>query len=73
MLAELASPGGTRRITSDFRLIVAANRDLAEEVAAGRCREDLYFRLNVAPLIIPPLRERGGKSAAPRVPQPFLA
>jgi two-component system response regulator HydG len=50
--------GGTRTIPVDVRVVVASNVDLGEEVRAGRFRQDLYFRLCVFPIVIPPLRDR---------------
>ncbi|MDX1542120.1 MAG: sigma-54 dependent transcriptional regulator, partial [Geminicoccaceae bacterium] len=50
--------GGTRRVEVDVRVLAASNRDLKAEIAAGRFREDLFYRLNVVPIRVPPLAER---------------
>ncbi len=55
---EFERVGGNQTVKVDCRILAATNRDLAQEVAAGRFREDLYFRLNVINLPVPPLRER---------------
>lgn len=55
---EFERVGGTALIKTDFRLITATHQNLEQKIAAGKFREDLFFRLNVIPIFIPPLRER---------------
>ncbi len=55
---EFERVGGTQTIKSDFRVVAATNRHLEDELRQGRFREDLYYRLNVIPVMVPPLRER---------------
>jgi len=57
---EFERVGGTRPIKVDVRIVATTNRNLDEEIEAKRFREDLFFRLNVIPITLPPLRERGG-------------
>jgi two-component system nitrogen regulation response regulator NtrX len=54
----MAAVGGTTAIRVDARVVAATNKDLQAEIRAGRFRDDLYFRLNVIPISVPPLRER---------------
>lgn len=55
---EVQRVGSNQTLTVDVRLIAATHRNLAEEVSAGRFRRDLYYRLNVVTIEIPPLRRR---------------
>ena len=67
---EFEPLGGTRTVKVDVRVIAATNKDLASEVKEGRFREDLYYRLNVVPVSIPPLRTR--KDDIPALAAHFL-
>jgi two-component system nitrogen regulation response regulator NtrX len=63
--------GGTRPIQVDVRVIAASNRDLLAEIAGGRFREDLFYRLNVVPIPVPPLSER--RADIPMLTEYFMA
>jgi len=67
---EYERVGGNNTLKTDVRLVAATNRNLAEEVRKGRFREDLYYRLNVFPIALAPLRER--KSDIPTLAAHFL-
>ena len=67
---EFERVGGTETLSSDFRLIAATNRNLENEVRIKRFRADLYYRLNVFPIVVPPLRER--KEDIPMLAHHFL-
>jgi len=63
--------GGGEKIRADVRIIAATNRNLPKEVEAGRFRDDLYFRLNVFPIVVPPLRDR--REDIPSITEHFVA
>jgi Nif-specific regulatory protein len=67
---EFERVGGTRTITVDVRLVTATNRNLEEAVLAGAFRSDLYYRIGVVPIYLPPLRER--REDVPMLADEFL-
>jgi Nif-specific regulatory protein len=69
---EFERVGGTQTVKVDVRIVAATNRDLARMVAEGRFREDLYYRIKVVEVVLPPLRERGGDDIE-RLARHFIA
>jgi two-component system nitrogen regulation response regulator NtrX len=67
----LTAVGGSRDTRVDARVVAATNKDLTQEIRAGRFREDLYFRLNVVPIFVPPLRDR--QDDIPLLAEHFMA
>jgi two-component system response regulator PilR (NtrC family) len=63
--------GGTEEVQADIRVIAATNQDLQKRVAEGKFREDLFYRINVLPVHLPPLRER--REDIPLIAEHFLA
>jgi len=68
---EIERVGGSQTLRVDVRVLAATNKDLAAEIRAGRFREDLFFRLNVVPVHVPPLRER--RDDIPLLAEHFLS
>ena len=64
---EIERLGGSRTIKTDFRLICATNQDLERSVREGRFRDDLYYRINVVPIVLPALRTRSDEASVPAV------
>ncbi|WP_242344419.1 sigma-54-dependent transcriptional regulator [Anaeromyxobacter terrae] len=69
--SEFRRVGGTAKVKVDLSIIAATNRDLEEAIAAGRFREDLYYRLKVVTLVVPPLRDR--REDIPALVDAFIA